>query len=256
MIQLTDAAAQFSEKRGKLLEQLRAAPTGIAWCEDHTALVDDLLRSVHAGVQNDLPGAGGVALIAVGGYGRSEMAPYSDVDLLVVPFDDADPSLDDVLRRLHRDLHSALAKSGGVGLSYAFFLVNDAAALDPKTRTALLDARLISGSQLAYDTFLSAFRESLPTGEFLLEKINERDASQEKWNDTPLAVEPNLKEGAGGLRSHHCANWIRAVIGADPIPAGPPLEHVMRCRNLLHLLGGKMLRYRRCSACRFASSFP
>lgn len=229
----------FRESREALLRELDEAPSGRAWCLLHSGRIDEVLQVVYEDVLAEFPAGAGVALIAVGGYGRGEMSPYSDVDLLVVPLDDADPQLDDVLRRLHRDLHGVFAASGGVALSYAFFLVNDASALDPKTRTALLDARLVAGNAAAFTAFLAAFREHLPVGEFLLEKIRERDAAQAKWNDTPLAVEPHLKEGAGGLRSRHCAEWIRQVIGAERNPEPAAFEAVLCLRNLLHRLAGK-----------------
>lgn len=239
MIEASATSGPFLEARRDLLRNLERAPDGLAWCRDHTALIDGVVSEFHARVAAELPSAENIALIAVGGYGRLEMAPYSDIDLLAVPLDDAEPSLDDALRRLHRGLHAIFAAGGEVQLSYAFFLVNDAPALDPKTRTALLDARLVSGSRAAFDAFLHAFREGLPVGQFLLEKVRERDAAHRKFNDTSQAVEPNLKEGAGGLRSRHFGQWIRTVVGAELLAASADYEHVLMLRNILHLLAGK-----------------
>jgi [protein-PII] uridylyltransferase len=238
-------ADSFLQDREALLERLRRSPDGLEWCRAHSQRVDQLLRSLFE--QLAVPANRVlVALMAVGGYGRRELAPYSDVDLIVVPREDSSPELDDLVRSLHRELHNVFAAGAGTALSYSFFLVNDAPALDPKSRTAVLDARLVCGSADAFEAFVGAFRDSLSPGEFALEKIREREAAHARWNDTPLVVEPHLKEGAGGLRSFQCANWIRDAIGEPPASPGEAYEAIARARNLLHLTaGGNVDRFTR-----------
>ena len=238
MTALAEKKAAFAVARQVLLDELRGCPSGADWCLRHSELADKFLREIFEEVAGHSNEKDLVSMIAVGGYGRKELAPFSDIDLLVVPLDEADPAVDDLVRHLHRELHSAFGSQPGLSLSYAFFLVNDAPALDPKTGTAMLDSRLVCGSRIGFDTFHQAFLESLPTGEFLLEKIRERDAAHAKWNDTPLAVEPNLKEGAGGLRSLQCANWIRAAIGQPLIDPDESYNQILKVRNALHLVAG------------------
>ena len=238
MIALSEKKAAFASRRQALLEELRKCPSGSDWCRLHTELADQFLREIFEEISGPFNGGELVSMIAVGGYGRRELAPFSDIDLLIVPLDEADPAVDDLVRNLHRELHSAFGTQPGLSLSYAFFLVNDAPALDPKTRTAMLDSRLVCGSRAGFDTFHQAFLESLPTGEFLLEKIREREAAYAKWNDTPLSVEPHLKEGAGGLRSLQCANWLRATIGQDLLEPDDSYDQILKVRNALHVVAG------------------
>src|SRR5207248_1603826 len=79
----------------------------------------------------------------------------------------------------------------------------------------------------------------MPVGEFLVAKLEERDANFARYNATPLAAEPQLKEGAGGLRCFHCANWMREAIGERPAKPGSEYDQVMQIRNLLHVVAGK-----------------
>ena len=177
-------------------------------------------------------------MIATGGYGRQELSPFSDVDLTVVPFDDAAPELDDAVRGLYRDLHDAFARFG-LPLGYAFRLVSDAPGLDPKTRTGLLDQRPVAGDPRPGLSLSAALFESFPAGDFALAKIEEREAARARTNDTPLVAEPDLKEGAGGLRDFHAANWLRIAVGARPVPPTPAFDDVLKARNALHRLAGR-----------------
>ena len=185
-----------------------------------------------------LPKGAPVAVLATGGYGRREVSPYSDVDLTVVPFDDAAPGLDRVVRDLYRNLHDAFAALS-LTLGYAFRLVSDAPGLDAKTRTGLLDVRFVAGESRAVRPLSLALAESFAAGDFADAKIRERVAAREATNDTPLAAEPDLKEGAGGLRDFHASNWLRVSIGERPIPPDDPFDAVLVARNLLHVVTGR-----------------
>lgn len=207
------------------------ASEGLSWCERHTRLADEVVRAV-------VPPGSPLAVLATGGYGRQELSPFSDADLTVVPFDDAAPGLDDAVRRLYRDLHDAFAEFG-LPLGYAFRLVSDAPGLDPKTRTGLLDLRLVGGDPRPVRALSAALFESFPAGDFALAKIEEREAARARTNDTPLAAEPDLKEGAGGLRDFHAANWLRIAVGERPVPPSPAFDAVLRARNALHRAAGR-----------------
>jgi [protein-PII] uridylyltransferase len=102
-----------------------------------------------------------------------------------------------------------------------------------------MDMRLVAGSLELNRDLENALAASFEIGEFLLSKITEREDMFHKHHDTPLVVEPHLKDGAGGLRCFHCANWLREAIGERA--AKPTLEYdrILRIRNLLHLNTGK-----------------
>ncbi len=233
-----NAATPFDTARQALMDDLPREDSGRGWCHRYTALVDDFLIAAAESAAGS-SASSGLAVLAVGGYGRREMAPYSDVDLLVIPASDADLSLDESVRKLHRALLSAFEQAKGPAFSYAFFLQNDATALDFKTVTALLDARHLFGHREASERFVATAIASLPPGEFLVEKLRERKAALAKWNETPLAVEPNLKEGAGGLRCFHAENWIRRTIEQPLMAEHFWLDQVLRMRNLLHAVSGR-----------------
>src|SRR5205823_11688575 len=85
MIVITPEGQPFADRRQALLARLRARPDAHDWCEQHTSLVDDLVRATTERVLQQHPLAPPVSVIATGGYGRRELAPHSDVDLTVVP---------------------------------------------------------------------------------------------------------------------------------------------------------------------------
>lgn len=236
---MNDRLASLIDRRRTLIEELRSRPSGLEWCARHTAIIDETLALVYRHVQDRFAGLGQVAIVATGGFGRSELCPFSDVDLTVVPLEETDPDLDAGVRALFHGIDETIARGLGLSVGYAYRLIGDAPGLDAKTRTGLLDARLVIGSRRTYDRLVDALWETLPVGEFLIAKLDERAASMAKTNDTPLAVEPDLKEGAGGLRCFHSANWIGMAVGARARRTSSDFERVLTARNLLHAFSGK-----------------
>jgi [protein-PII] uridylyltransferase len=237
--ELTIAATEASAQRRELLERLRQSPEDGQFCFYHTALIDRLVQRVYAEVEEQFPKLAPLAVVATGGYGRSELAPYSDVDVTVVPLDESGPDVEEAVKVLFRLLQTALGTHLRLEVGYAYRLINDAPALDPKTRTALLDARLVAGSSEPLDALKQIYWSTFPVGEFLIAKVQERQAETRRYNDTPLAVELQIKEGAGGLRSMQCANWLRETIGERPVRETPAYLRLLRIRNLLHLVAGR-----------------
>ena len=222
---------ELCKARLSLLRELDERPEGLAWCERHTRLVDEAIRAV---VPEDAP----LSVIGTGGYGRRELSPYSDIDLTIVPFDEGHPRLDDEVRRYYRELHDAFARFG-LPLGYAFRFLGDAPGLDAASRTGLLDMRFIAGDERAFRPLTAALTESFSAGDFALEKMRERKLAKARTHDTPLVSEPDLKEGAGGLRDFQAANWLRIAIGERPIPPDDAYDRVLRARNLLHRVSGR-----------------
>ncbi|MFZ4506862.1 MAG: HD domain-containing protein [Fimbriimonas sp.] len=230
---------RLAEERGRLLESLRENPSGLEWCDRHTDLIDSVVQALYNELVEEHPEAPPFALIGTGGYGRREMAPFSDIDITVVPSDEASSELDACIRVLFQDLHWAFCTALRLDVGYAYRLIADAPGLDAATRSGLLDMRLVSGSHDLFRRLERALRESMPAGEFALAKIKEREEQYRKHHETPLVVEPQLKEGAGGLRCFQAANWIRDAIGERRVPPTEAYDHVNMVRNLLHLAAGK-----------------
>lgn len=230
---------ELGEKRHLLVEELAHRPRGLSWCGDHAQIADEIASLLyHDAVQgfDDLPP---LALIATGGFGRRELSPKSDIDVTIVPSDEASQELDGIIRELFRDLHWAYCSVLRLDVGYAYRLVSDAPGLDAKTRTGLMDMRLLAGSFDLFRQLEDALTHTFAAGEFILSKIEERHEAYERYNDTPLVTEPHLKEGAGGLRDFHCANWIGEAIGERASRPTAAYDTVTRIRNLLHYQTGK-----------------
>ncbi|RME66717.1 MAG: [protein-PII] uridylyltransferase, partial [Alphaproteobacteria bacterium] len=154
-----------------------------------------------------------LAIAAVGGYGRAEMAPYSDVDLLfLTPYKQTswgEQSIETLLYMLW-DL--------GLKVGHATRSVAELIRMakdDITVRTAFLECRLLHGD---VDTFRAAktkFQNDVVKGTgaaFVAEKLAERDARHKRMGDSRYVVEPNVKEGKGGLRDLHTLFWIAKYI--------------------------------------------
>ncbi len=229
----------LAEKRKKLLGELRTKPSGVTWCQRHAQIADEVVAVLF----DDLVATGGdlppIALIATGGYGRRELSPLSDIDITVVPLDESAPGMDAAIRNLFRDLHSAFVTSLGLEVGYAYRLISDAPGLDGKTRTGLLDMRLVAGSIDLFNELDEALVQSFHAGEFILTKLKEREEMFAKFHDTPLVAEPHLKEGAGGLRCFQCSNWLGEAIGDRPARPTHAYDRIILARNILHLVAGR-----------------
>jgi len=237
--ELSAELEQLKAARLRLIEECTADGDGSAWCAEHTAIVDRAVTLLFQGVMAAYPSAPRLSVVATGGYGRRELAPYSDIDLTVVPEEADSPVLDEALRSLFRALHQTLGSDFKLEIGYAYRLISDVPGLDAVTRTGLLDARPVVGSQRVYNALADAFWESMPSGEFVLSKITERVAAMRRFNDSPLSIEPHLKEGAGGLRAYQASNWIRAAIGERAARPDHHYANLLRARNLLHKVSGR-----------------
>jgi len=154
-----------------------------------------------------------LVLIAVGGYGRGEMAPFSDVDIAFVsPWKPASWTEQVIESMLHQlwDL--------GLKVGHSSRSLDDMirmAKSDLTIRTAMLEGRYVWGDQALYDEAAKRFdREVLRGGErgFVTDKLAERDQRHKRMGDSRYVVEPNLKEGKGGLRDLHTLFWIGKFI--------------------------------------------
>lgn len=248
---------ELGAERQQLIRDLIARPRGRSWCEEHTRIADEVVLAL---VRELVPASSQIAVIAVGGYGRRELAPHSDIDITIVPDSDGSPDIDSIVRKFFQSLHDAFGTVLKMNVGYAYRLVSDAAGLDGKTRTGLLDARLIAGSPVVFNALQDALDETFAPGEFILEKIEERQAMFAKYHDTPLVVEPQLKEGAGGLRCFHCANWLRAAIGEREARPHRAYDSILKLRNVLHALAGKQVdllsRHRQQEVCEVLETDP
>ena len=149
------------------------------------------------------------AVVAVGGYGRGELAPQSDIDLLFVSNWKLAPHAEQIVEFLLYTLWDL-----GLKVGHATRSVDDCIRLartDLTIRTALLEARYLWGDAGLYRNLRQKFRDASAAGDangFVTQKLAERDARHERMGDSRYVLEPNIKEGKGGLRDLHTLFWI------------------------------------------------
>jgi [protein-PII] uridylyltransferase len=169
-------------------------------------LVDQILRTLYDYIFNNQDN---LALIAVGGYGRKELAPYSDIDILFLSQNDLSKNTQ---KNISKFLHFLWDLSFKVG--HAARTINDTieqAIADSVIYTGLLDARYVWGDRDLLEQFKqessTAFTEQHKAN-FFEAKLQEREIRHQKYGDSRYVVEPNVKEGLGGLRDLQSLAWI------------------------------------------------
>jgi len=228
------AFASLVARRQQLLESVWQADSGLAWTEAHTDVMDEAIRRIWEAVEARHGVNNSVALLATGGYGRREVGPYSDLDIALVPDGPMTEATDEVVRGIFHTVQTTIPSEFGLTVGYAFITHADLPGLDERMLTALMDMRLIAGRSSLMRTFREAFWQSLEVGPFLAAKVAERRRVLAATHDTPLVVEPDLKEGAGGLRCFHAANWLHQAMGGRALRPDEAYDQVLRTR--LHLM--------------------
>jgi [protein-PII] uridylyltransferase len=175
------------------------------------SMTDDTLRTLWhaAGFDN------GLCLAAVGGYGRGELYPYSDVDVLLLMPDGTSPEKDEPLKA---QIESFIGSCWDTGLEIGSSVrtvtecVQEASA-DITVQTSLLEARFLVGSVKLFKTFQKHYVQALDPQAFFLAKTLEMRQRHTKYENTPYALEPNCKESPGGLRDLQVVLWVAKAAG-------------------------------------------
>lgn len=169
--------------------------------------VDDAL--VEAWQNTALPAS--AALVAVGGYGRGELFPYSDVDVLILLANPPDQELEDKLEALVQVLWDIGLELGHSIRSVEECLVE--AAADITVQTSLLEARLVTGNLALFENLQSRCDQMMNAQAFFQAKTREMRQRHAKYDDTPYSLEPNCKESPGGLRDLQVIIWVAKAAG-------------------------------------------
>jgi [protein-PII] uridylyltransferase len=215
---MTDLPALRSKYRNDKQEILRSAATsgsssrGVrATLRTLSALTDELLRGLWRYAGFDAP----FVLVAVGGFGRGELFPYSDVDVLLLLPDDQSPDTDE---RLKGQIEAFIGSCWDAGLEIGSSVRTLAdclaeAAKDVTVQTSLLEARLIDGDAALFNAFRKRFDAVMDPAAFFVAKTLEMRQRHTKFEDTPYALEPNCKESPGGLRDLQIILWVARAAG-------------------------------------------
>ena len=156
-----------------------------------------------------------LALVAVGGYGRGELFPRSDVDVLLLLPDGTDPHRDEDLKTR---IETFIGRCWDAGLEIGSSVRTlrecvEEATRDVTVQTSLLESRLIVGSSDLFDAFRERFDTAMDPHAFLIAKTLEMRQRHTKFENTPYALEPNCKESPGGLRDLQVILWVARAAG-------------------------------------------
>ncbi|SHJ58598.1 UTP--GlnB (protein PII) uridylyltransferase, GlnD [Malonomonas rubra DSM 5091] len=264
------SSAPYEERRQAILEATREFITshlertkkmtidgasGRAVVQELTAAFDQLNDILFQVVSYDLDqdGVDQCALIALGGYGRGEMNPKSDLDLMFY----FEPKGEEVAKIIS-DRMLYLLWDLGLDVGYSVRSAKDCIdhCHDTTVRTSLLDARLLCGNPDVYAGFQSKVGSYILNNEsqkFIKLKLEENNERRKKYGSSVYMLEPNLKEGEGGLRDLHACLWIaqvkfkanslqelviKGVINeAQAADYRAALDYLWKIRNYLHFLG-------------------
>jgi [protein-PII] uridylyltransferase len=245
------------------LESLKArhadGASGHESVRTHARFVDELIGSLVRLITSDLAAEGPAAepfvVVALGGYGRGELHPSSDIDLMVV----YDGELTPYVQRVTQELLYTLWDLG-LQIGHSLRSLDDCVAMartDLPSRTSMQEARLVAGDRRLFRQFGRVLRENVyrrDFEQFLAATLAERDQRYRKHGASPYIGEPNVKESAGGLRDMHTAMWLgaakfeartlreladrRLITAREQAQADDALTFMWRVRNALHFLSG------------------
>jgi len=215
MLDLPELREDYRRRKSALLTAIAAtgpSTRGVrATLQKLAALADAHLRQLWAQVGFPAP----FALVAVGGYGRGELFPCSDIDVLVLLPDGLSPEQDPALKARLEHLIGACWDTGleiGSSVRSVSECLSEAAK-DVTVQTSLLESRLVAGDMRLFNQFRKRFQAALDAPAFCVAKTLEMRQRHHKFENTPYALEPNCKESPGGLRDLQTLLWVAKAAG-------------------------------------------
>lgn len=255
------ARKRLAEGYELLRARHQAGARGVEVCAAIAALRDEVLRGLYEAALESL-GEGAsrslaenIALVPCGGYGRRDVAPYSDVDLMILCAPGPIPSVGALAERLLCDVFDA-----GLELGHSVRTAEEACKLacaDATIASSLIESRLLAGSAALFDDFVRQFRVRIQRRARSILAAMERARLEEriKFGETVYLLEPNVKRSRGGLRDLQLFRWTAMVrygtaefdqLAAQGILApedflalSQALEFLLRLRNELHFHAAK-----------------
>lgn len=204
---IAELRARHQERRAQAIAAYRKHLRPEALLAALRRITDELLREL---IQH-CPIPRGAALAAVGGYGRGELFPHSDIDLLILLEGAPGPDA-------RTQIESLTAAMWDVGLApgqsvRTIAQCHKEAAADITVETSLLEARLLAGSKTLFQALRDSIQTHLDPQAFFLAKRAEMHQRHMRYQDTPYALEPNCKESPGALRDLQLVLWLARAAG-------------------------------------------
>lgn len=253
---LLAARQRLSEGREAIRQDHRQGSPGIQISARLTELLDMVVLDLYRSAIDDLwPGAqeqneSQVALVAHGGFGRRDVAPYSDVDLMILHAPGTEEFVFPLAARLLRDLSDARFDVGQSVRTPG--QACKLAAQDATICTSLMESRLLVGSEKLFAAFFEKFqRRTCARGGALFQAIEDaRRKERSQFGDTVYLLEPNIKRSRGGLRDVQLLRWLGFILHGSTSPDALQLkgaisksdqrtlraatEFLLRLRNEMH----------------------
>jgi [protein-PII] uridylyltransferase len=213
--EIAEVRAAYRRRKAELLASLQSEAGSTrsikGLLQALSQLADDTLKALAR--RAGLPA--GVALVAVGGFGRGELFPHSDVDVVLLMPDGISCEHDPRLKqRVENFIGSCWDAGLEVGSSVRTLEECVAqAAGDVTVQTSLLESRLVTGSRKLFTAFQERFRAQIDPRAFFVAKTLEMRQRHTKFENTPYSLEPNCKESPGGLRDLQVILWVANAAG-------------------------------------------
>jgi [protein-PII] uridylyltransferase len=212
---------KYQSRQNAIKHKHREDADGFMVCEMLTSLTDTVIKDVYDFC--DHPGKNELAILALGGYGRSELCPKSDIDVMYMrrEGENGKQTEEGVESLLH------LLWDLGFEVGHSFRSIQeclDIHSIDIDSWAALLESRFICGNEaihLEFHTRLSKFVEESKNLLFVRMVLDEMDIRHSKYGNSVKLLEPNIKKSAGGLRDLHSLVWILRSIDSSFLPSIP-----------------------------------
>ena len=246
----------IEEGKKGIRERHKNGGSGFEIVKEYTDLIDDLIIKMYQAVISDSNGRQSFTLVAIGGYGRGELNPFSDIDILF---------LYDKKVNQHTDfaIHNIISILWDIGfkVGHSARSISDCLAIaknDITARTAMMESRYLAGDREIFDGFFTSLkRDVMRKGVDDFIKLHLADMGQRHslYGNTVCISEPNVKDGPGGLRDIHTAMWVsmskfginkldglerRGIIDThERSHVSEALNFLFRVRNDMHFLSEK-----------------
>jgi [protein-PII] uridylyltransferase len=251
----------LEEHRSLIAQRVMAGVSGAETLASMTEFVDGLILGRYrdalrqGGEERATVGMRQCCLMALGGYGRRELAPQSDIDLMFLFEPGADKAVESLVRAVLHPLWDC-----GFQVGHSVRTIGDSIELaetDATVKTSMMEARFLAGSAELFQVFHRKYLRKVVfknTDAYLDQKLEERRREYEKFGETVYLLEPNVKKSKGGLRDLHLLQWAgmaryqaptirelsdRGILSrADLLALTEAREFLWRVRSLLHVHAG------------------
>jgi [protein-PII] uridylyltransferase len=251
----------LAEQRQAIQQRLLAGASGDEVVVATTDMVDGLIIGRYrtaartGGEALTTAGFQQCCLVAIGGYGRRELAPHSDIDLMFLFHPDAAKVMPELVKQVLHPLWDS-----GFQVGHSVRTIQDCLDLgvaDLTVRTSMMEARFLAGSPELFQQFHARYLRKVVSSGFdayLEQKVAERQREYQKFGETVYLLEPNVKKSQGGLRDLHLLQWIgsarfhastirelsdRGILSqADYRALKEAREFLLRVRSFLHIRAG------------------